>query len=101
VAFEGATLLLPRQAPWLEVLIAELLSFPGGAYDDQVDALAYGVAVPNGFLGGPLVAGPPSKTKQDYYDEDPRWKTLEGMMPNPPEGWEHLDPRPWIRRGGW
>ena len=45
VALEGAKLLLPRHAPWLEAVVAELLSFPNGTHDDIVDALAYGVAV--------------------------------------------------------
>ena len=43
-ALEGGRLLLPRHAPWLADLEAELLAFPGAAHDDQVDALAYGVA---------------------------------------------------------
>jgi predicted phage terminase large subunit-like protein len=29
----------PRRAPWTATLIAELLRFPAGTYDDQVDAL--------------------------------------------------------------
>ncbi|MCG6121461.1 MAG: phage terminase large subunit [Microvirga sp.] len=32
--------LLPEAAPWLEELRLELLAFPRGRYDDQVDALA-------------------------------------------------------------
>jgi predicted phage terminase large subunit-like protein len=41
--FEGGSLLLPKDAPWLEAFVAELLSFPG-RHDDQVDALAQGLA---------------------------------------------------------
>jgi predicted phage terminase large subunit-like protein len=44
-AFEGGRVLLPRSAPWLPDLKAELLAFPNGAHDDQVDAVAYGVEV--------------------------------------------------------
>ncbi len=33
--------LFPRHAPWLAALEAELLSFPSGVNDDQVDALAW------------------------------------------------------------
>ena len=30
---------LPKEAPWLADFEAELLAFPSGRYDDQVDAL--------------------------------------------------------------
>jgi predicted phage terminase large subunit-like protein len=41
--FMGGSVLLPKDAPWLEGFVAELLSFPG-RHDDQVDALAQGLA---------------------------------------------------------
>ena len=31
---------MPVQAPWLDAFLAELLAFPGGARDDQVDAVS-------------------------------------------------------------
>ena len=31
---------LPRAAPWTADLVSELMTFPNGAHDDQVDALA-------------------------------------------------------------
>jgi phage terminase large subunit-like protein len=31
---------LPNKAPWLEDLRAEVLAFPNGRHDDQVDALS-------------------------------------------------------------
>ena len=34
---------LPRQAPWLEGFLDEANQFPAGRYDDQVDALIYGL----------------------------------------------------------
>jgi predicted phage terminase large subunit-like protein len=37
---EAGQLLLPIKAPWLEDFKAELLAFPGGRHDDQVDALS-------------------------------------------------------------
>lgn len=49
-ALEGARMFLPRGAPWLMELERELLTFPGGAHDDQVDALAYGVIAAAGFV---------------------------------------------------
>jgi len=58
--FEAELILFPKEAPWLADLEAELLAFPNGRYDDQVDALllfldwfaqadrlpTYGVALP-------------------------------------------------------
>lgn len=41
--FAGGSVILPRKAAWLEGFLAELLAFPG-KYDDQVDALAQGLA---------------------------------------------------------
>jgi predicted phage terminase large subunit-like protein len=37
--FEAGNILLPKEAPWLADFEAELLAFPNGRYDDQVDAL--------------------------------------------------------------
>jgi hypothetical protein len=37
--FEAGRILLPNEAPWLAEFEAELLAFPSGRYDDQVDAL--------------------------------------------------------------
>jgi predicted phage terminase large subunit-like protein len=41
--FEGGSVRFPRRAAWLEEFTAELLAFPG-RHDDQVDALAQGLA---------------------------------------------------------
>jgi predicted phage terminase large subunit-like protein len=36
--FEAGQVHLPRQAPWLAVYLNELLAFPAGRHDDQVDS---------------------------------------------------------------
>ena len=36
--FEAGDVLLPREAPWLAPYISELLAFPHGRHDDQVDS---------------------------------------------------------------
>ena len=41
--FAGGSVRLPQRASWLEEFVAELLAFPGG-HDDQVDAVAQGLA---------------------------------------------------------
>jgi predicted phage terminase large subunit-like protein len=42
--FAGGSVRLPKTAPWLEEFTAELLAFPGGRHDDQVDALTQALA---------------------------------------------------------
>jgi predicted phage terminase large subunit-like protein len=37
--FESGQVLLPAGASWLDDFLAELLSFPGGRHDDQVDSV--------------------------------------------------------------
>jgi predicted phage terminase large subunit-like protein len=37
---EAGSVLLPRQAPWLEEFRHEVLAFPNGRYNEQVDALS-------------------------------------------------------------
>jgi predicted phage terminase large subunit-like protein len=49
-AFEGGRILLPRAASWLRDFENEVLSFPRGAHDDQVDALSYGVKVQASYM---------------------------------------------------
>lgn len=39
-AIEAGRVWLPRQAPWLEAFRQEVLLFPHGRYDDQIDALS-------------------------------------------------------------
>jgi len=46
--FERGQVYFLAGSPWLETLESELLSFPSGKYDDQVDAVVWGVA----FIGG-------------------------------------------------
>ena len=106
VELEAGRLLLPRRAPWLDALLAELLAFPAGAHDDQVDALAYAVAVRH--------VGMPDDLAAVGEDDDDDWRPTErdllfaSYCPNPPPGWEQHESyelrraRRWLaRRGGW
>ena len=38
--FEAGHVLLPKEAPWLADLLDELLAFPRGRHDDQVDSVS-------------------------------------------------------------
>ena len=53
---ESGKVKLPRNAYWLPVFLDELTQFPGGTYDDQVDAfsgclLQFLIRKPGGFFG--------------------------------------------------
>ena len=37
---EAGHLLLPKESPWLAVFLEELLAFPRGKHDDQVDTVS-------------------------------------------------------------
>jgi predicted phage terminase large subunit-like protein len=52
--FMGGSVRLPKEAPWLEEFVHELLSFPG-RHDDQVDALSQGLAWRREEWKAPLV----------------------------------------------
>ena len=41
---ESGRVLLPKSAPWLSELEAELLAFPSGRHDDQVDSIVHALA---------------------------------------------------------
>jgi predicted phage terminase large subunit-like protein len=38
--FDAGQVLFPREAPWLADLLLELLAFPHGRHDDQVDSIS-------------------------------------------------------------
>jgi predicted phage terminase large subunit-like protein len=60
---EAGRVFLPREAPWLPAFLDELSSFPNGAHDDQVDALAQ-------FLNWSRLA--PIETERD----EPSWDLI-------------------------
>ncbi len=37
---EGRQVHLPKEAPWLDSFLLELLAFPNGKHDDQVDSVS-------------------------------------------------------------
>ncbi len=50
--FESGRVYFPKQAPWLSELEAELLAFPGGRHDDQVDSITQALAYDIPETGG-------------------------------------------------
>ena len=52
VKFEQGRIRLPAQAPWLEEFEDELLSFPNGKHDDQVDSIVQFLAASDLALTG-------------------------------------------------
>jgi predicted phage terminase large subunit-like protein len=49
-AIEAGAVLLPTRAPWLEAFRTEVLAFPNGVYDDQVDSMSQAL---NHLINGP------------------------------------------------
>ncbi len=47
--FEGGLVLFPRKAPFLAQLETELLTFPQGKHDDQVDSLSQALSYKGGY----------------------------------------------------
>ena len=66
---EGGKVLLPKTAPWVRDFCDELLSFPVGSHDDQVDVLSYAVEVArtNRMPSLPISMGA-LRPKQRMYD---------------------------------
>jgi len=38
--FEAGQVLLPKEAPWLDVFLHEILAFPYARHDDQIDSIS-------------------------------------------------------------
>jgi predicted phage terminase large subunit-like protein len=65
---EAGQIYLPADAWWLEEFVAELLAFPHGAHDDQVDVLSYAAIEVQRFGGA---AEPESFEKtRDYVEKE-------------------------------
>lgn len=77
MALEG--LYVPVHAPWYPEFRAELLSFPAGKYDDQVDALGLVGQLLDQMAHG-VKPKPVEKPKIDRWDREPEeehdWKTI-------------------------
>lgn len=60
--FEAGQVHLPRQAPWLAVYLSELLAFPAGRNDDQVDSTSQALK----YLTGksPMIRERPARLKR-------------------------------------
>ncbi len=77
MALDG--LYIPKDAPWVEQFISELLTFPTGRNDDQVDALGLIGQLLDRMLNGtkarPTVKGPRDKYNREDEEEGDNWKT--------------------------
>lgn len=63
--FESGRVFLPNQAVWLDAFIDELVMFPDGGYDDQVDALVYAILRLMGSTGAAYLAWLRGAAEQD------------------------------------
>lgn len=78
---EGGQLYLPKEAPWLADFRSELLSFPSGRHDDQVDALTQLMswALSNGKPDTDVLGSAPilfwiDEYGQSHSSEEPDWE---------------------------
>ncbi|WP_431285086.1 phage terminase large subunit [Humitalea sp. 24SJ18S-53] len=55
--FEAGQVLLPREASWLATYLSELLAFPNGTHDDQVDSTSQAL----NWLSRKIAAGTPRR----------------------------------------
>jgi hypothetical protein len=81
MAMDG--LYVPSHAPWYPDFRAELLSFPAGKHDDQVDAIGLFGQLLDKVLAGQTPKPPPAPEKHDdygvaleYYDRNNSFLTL-------------------------
>jgi predicted phage terminase large subunit-like protein len=51
---EGGFMLLPKEAPWRDAYVHELISFPNAKHDDQVDSTVFALAWSTTQRGGPI-----------------------------------------------
>lgn len=65
--FQSSRVLFPRSAHWLPELEAEVLAFPGGRHDDQVDSITQALAHENVEKGGVvyITLNPPRRDWRD------------------------------------
>lgn len=71
-AIEGGQVFVPTQAPWLDEYLYELMMFPAGRYDDQVDSTSQA-------LSNALIFRSPGSGWLEMMDEYFRRKEMENV----------------------
>ena len=69
--FESGQVLLPREAEWLPTYINELLAFPNGRHDDQVDSTAHALDWLTSRLAQPRPLVRPTRARPTATPRDP------------------------------
>jgi len=82
---EGGNVLLPVSAPWIRDFVDEVLSFPVGRWDDQVDLLSYSVAAARSARVSSLLLCSAGDDRED--PDDPAWDFTDNEYGNP-RGWK-------------
>lgn len=75
--FEAGQVLLPRDAPWLAEYVSELLAFPNGAHDDQVDSTSQAL----GWLSRRIAKGMPPVRPNPTRPAGAAQRRQEGVAP--------------------
>lgn len=74
---------VPDYAPWLGAFLEELMQFPNGSHDDQVDVVSAACAIAQSYKDGSYYEASPSRSiliEHTRRDRD--------EVPNPLAGWE-------------
>ncbi|MBF0561725.1 MAG: phage terminase large subunit [Alphaproteobacteria bacterium] len=61
---EAGQVLLPREAPWLACYMTELLAFPNGSHDDQVDSTSQALGWLSRRMERPELIDPPDEQRR-------------------------------------
>lgn len=72
---------MPLRAPWYADFRAELLTFPAGKYDDQVDALGLIGQVLNKMTAGTLPKPPEKLRYANEMTMDEAWRLVMPKRP--------------------
>ncbi len=92
-AMEGGRVFFPRRQWITDTLLPELLAFPAGKHDDQVDVLSYAIEVGGQLGGGPAM---PPRTGDDWeiqYGSRDYGGPLKLVVPELPDRDDELDRR--------
>ena len=69
---EAGRVHLPERAPWLNDFLDELMMFPGGPHDDQVDSMTQALAYLQGRRGPLVISDEFLEKVETWHPEPPR-----------------------------
>lgn len=97
--FEAGQIHLPTEAPWLATYLNELLAFPTGQHDDQVDATSCALL----YLGerSARVQPPARRSRASILPKVNRRRAQEALSPQEPDDKPTTEPREYKVPASW